>query len=965
MPPERKHKPQKRSTLFTAMASTLSVIAVFFCAETLFFANFLYDNGTKSAKGMVLSYTEQVANAIRDALKSSVVQVKYARSALGGLDLDSQRSREEADRILKMLLEVNPGAHCSWAIAADKASPGKQAYSAAWMNHGGVIAGMANARFLKNPADEPWYKKPLTTGEFYIGVLGLDPLDIGGETIYTAIVSAPIIGPNGETAGVCGVNIVYKSMVDLIYKFEAEKENRALLLGSDFTILYAPGKEAIKRDITGTKLNYYPFMDKHQKYNLFDEMVETLRNGEIFWREIAGPFIESNTAFVSIHPISLDVADNIRAEPLFLFMGTKADVLYAEANRIVWIIVGVNAAFLVIVSLVIFFNVNKLVTPMRKLTEDALKISGGDYSVAFGTVSENDQNEIAILQRTLTKMTDALKGSLSEVERRVEERTEELTFMTIKAEEAKERAENASKVKSQFLANMSHEIRTPMNAIIGMVSIGKSAQDAERKDYCLSKIQDASKHLLGVINDILDMSKIEANKFELSYADFSFEKMLQNVVNVMSFRVDEKKQTFKVYYDRAIPAMLVGDDQRISQVITNLLSNAVKFTPEGGAVSLRTNLEKRLDNGCIVRVEVSDTGIGIKAEQQKKLFRSFQQADSHTARKYGGTGLGLAISKSIVEMMNGDIGVTSVAGSGATFHFTVFLKYSLVTADKAKTLGEGVNMSNLRILTVDDDQDVLDYFTGVTKDFGVMRCDTALSGVEALGMVDRYGSYNIYFIDWKMPEMDGIELTAEIRKKIPDTENAVVILISAAELTLVELKAKEAGVDKFLSKPLFPSSIVDAINESLGLHRVQQSEGAVSDITGIFAGHRILLAEDVEINCEIVKSLLEPTGLDIDSAENGIQAVAKFLESPEKYDLIFMDVQMPEMDGLEATRRIRSMDTPLAKSIPIIAMTANVFKEDVDKCMAAGMNVHVGKPLNMDDVVGRLNKYLRSARSDM
>jgi CheY-like chemotaxis protein len=457
------------------------------------------------------------------------------------------------------------------------------------------------------------------------------------------------------------------------------------------------------------------------------------------------------------------------------------------------------------------------------------------------------------------------------------------------------------------------------------------------------------------------MSKIEANKFELSYADFNFEKMVQNVVNVMSFKVEEKKQDFKVVYDRAIPAMLIGDDQRISQVVTNLLSNAVKFTPEGGTISLRASLEKRHENGCMVRVEVSDTGIGIDKEQRKKLFRSFQQADSNTARKFGGTGLGLAISKSIVEMMNGEIGVDSTVDKGSTFYFTVFLKYGSQNAETAKMLGEGMNIENLRILIVDDDRDVLDYFKEITRDFGVNRCDTAASGAEALGIIERNGPYNICFIDWKMPEMDGIELAAEIKKKIPAT---IVILISAGELTVIEVKAKDAGVDRLLAKPLFPSNIVDAINESLGLHKMQQTESEVKDIAGIFAGYTILLAEDVEINSEIVKSLLEPTGIAIDSAVNGVEAVAKFLESPDKYDLIFMDVQMPEMDGLEATRRIRSIDLPEAQSVPIIAMTANVFEEDVEVGLAAGMNDHVGKPLNMDDVVGRLNKYLRAAKSE-
>jgi CheY-like chemotaxis protein len=501
-----------------------------------------------------------------------------------------------------------------------------------------------------------------------------------------------------------------------------------------------------------------------------------------------------------------------------------------------------------------------------------------------------------------------------------------------------------------------------MNAIIGMVTIGKTAKDADRKDYCLTKIQDASKHLLGVINDILDMSKIEANKFELSYTEFNFEKMLQNVVNVMSFRVDEKMQKFKVYYDESIPPLLVGDDQRITQVITNLLGNAIKFTPEEGSISLNARLAGLKDDFYTVLVSVTDTGIGITDEQKVNLFRSFQQADNNTARKYGGTGLGLAISKSIVELMGGTINVESKVNKGSTFSFTITAKRG-TEKEKAKVLAGNINWGNVRILTVDDDPDVLDYFKRITAEFGITCCDTVQSGPAAIDAIKSNGAYNIYFIDWKMPEMDGLELTKEIKERMPDTENAIVILISAAEWTVIELKAKEAGVDKFLAKPLFPSSIADAINEALGMHRLQNDEVKMKNLSGIFAGHRILLAEDAEINYEIVKTLLEPTDLQIDCAINGVEAVRMFKDNPEIYGLIFMDVQMPEMDGLEATRCIRTLDTNKARTVPIIAMTANVFKEDVEKCLDAGMDGHVGKPLDIDEVIAQLNKYLRSAKA--
>jgi signal transduction histidine kinase/PAS domain-containing protein/ActR/RegA family two-component response regulator len=392
--------------------------------------------------------------------------------------------------------------------------------------------------------------------------------------------------------------------------------------------------------------------------------------------------------------------------------------------------------------------------------------------------------------------------------------------------EALDKATVASKAKGEFLSNMSHEMRTPLNAIIGMTAIGKKSDDLKQKDYALGKIDNASKHLLGVINDVLDMSKIEANMLELSPVEYDFEKMLQKTVAVINFRVDEKKQKFKVNVDPAIPPTLIGDDQRLVQVITNLLGNAIKFTEEGGTITLDARLAEENDNVCTIQIAVSDTGIGISAEQQEKLFRSFQQAESSTTRKFGGSGLGLAISKNIVEMMGGAIQIESKPGKGSTFTFTILAKRGT-------------------------------------------------------------------------------------HKKTAD--------ITAEEMPL--------------------------------------------DINGLFAGHCILLAEDVEINREIVQALLEPTQLSIDCAENGFEAVRMFKKAPQKYALIFMDVQMPEMDGFEATRQIRTFEAEKRKKglhgqIPIIAMTANVFREDIEKCLKAGMNSHLGKPLDFNEVLEKLRSHL-------
>jgi len=522
-------------------------------------------------------------------------------------------------------------------------------------------------------------------------------------------------------------------------------------------------------------------------------------------------------------------------------------------------------------------------------------------------------------------------------------------------EAARENAERSSVTKSEFLSNMSHEMRTPLNAIIGMTAIAKDTRGIEHKDYCLSRIERASAHLLGVINDILDMSKIEANKLELSCESFCFEEMIQKVVTVINFRVEEKNQNLTVKLDEAIPYSLIGDDQRLSQVITNLLSNAIKFTPEKGTIRLNAKLAAQANNVYTVQIQVTDSGIGISPEHQERLFNSFQQADSSTSRKFGGTGLGLAISKRLVEMMGGSIWVKSEHGKGAAFTFTFLAEQGQDLEQNC--LNPEINWKDMRVLVVNNAPKTLEYVRSEAARLHV-SFDVASSGEEALKMIAQNGQYDIYFIDGKIDDMDCIEVARRINA-LSHGLPAMVFMITATKWSLIEEEANKAGVTHFLQKPLFHSDIVDCLNKCFDVNhgKTGMARGKDDD----FSAFRILLVEDVEINREIVLALLEPTNLLIECAVNGAIAVEMVRESAKPYDMIFMDVQMPEMDGYEATRKIREYEKQNAKGakpIPIIAMTANVFKEDVDKCREAGMNDHLGKPLDFDKVLKKLRMYL-------
>jgi len=498
------------------------------------------------------------------------------------------------------------------------------------------------------------------------------------------------------------------------------------------------------------------------------------------------------------------------------------DEIYADSRATMARLFLIFIVVIGFIALLVNFRIRTIIAPINEIENSANKIASGDYH--------------ARIEGQFKAEFETVKESVNQMAQNIEDYINELFT-------AKELAEQGSKSKSEFLSNMSHEMRTPLNAIIGMIDIAKNSDDPKKKEYCFSRIEDASRHLLGVINDILDMSKIEANKFEINNSSFYFDAMMSNVLSIIKYRSDEKHQDLTVDIDPAIPSVLYCDEQRLKQVITNLFSNAVKFTPDKGSIKCNVSFKGEEDGIITLQVDMIDTGIGITKEQQKKLFQSFEQADGSITRKFGGTGLGLAISKRIIEMMGGKIWVEAEIGKGSTFSFTFKAEHGDMTGHHSAGSGKKPGES--------------------------------------------------------LPE------------------------------------GSDASVDSGASAD------DDLVFES-------------------YEGKTALLVDDVAINREIIIELLADTKLAIDSVEDGQQAINAFETDPERYDIIFMDMQMPVVDGLEATRKIRALDIPRAREIPIIAMTANVFREDIDKCLEAGMNDHLGKPIDLKEVLRKMKEFLKS-----
>ena len=562
------------------------------------------------------------------------------------------------------------------------------------------------------------------------------------------------------------------------------------------------------------------------------------------------------------------------------------------------------------------------------------------------------QNELLKTEITQRRFAETeIQHHRDNLQALVEQRTAEL-------KQARDAAEAASRAKSEFLANMSHEIRTPMNAIIGMTHLALQTGPEPRQRGYLGKIDTAAKSLLGIISDILDLSKIEAGKLDIENTAFELDSVLNDVATLIGIRAHEKGLEFLLDTDPNLPSSLVGDPVRIGQVLTNLCSNAVKFT-DRGQITLSASLQEMQDRRVVLLFSVRDTGIGLTSEQQALLFQPFTQADASTTRRYGGTGLGLSISRRLVELMGGRISVQSEPGKGSRFNVTVVC--GLETRSSPRQPRKVAGLSGKRVLVVDDSENYCALARTRLEELS-LRASVAASGpagIEALVEAERAGNpFVLVMLDWKMPGMDGFEAAERIRNDPRLTTKPWMLLVTAIRDPEFEKLAYESGFDGVLNKPLTRIALLEAVQQLADAAPEAEAKREAAAAAQALRGRRILLVEDDEINREVAIGILEPTGAEITVAMNGAQALEMI--RPGRFDAVLMDMQMPVMDGMEATRRLRG--DPALRDLPIIAMTANVMAGDRERLLEAGMNDFIGKPIRVSALYATLAKWVGTAQ---